>query len=116
MSENGVRSDRDLIGGRGEMKMLLRGVAMALALIVVLADRFGGVVDELTRRLGVARFTMAGNSMGGAVDWAYPLDHSDRVERLVLVDAAGCPKQDRGGAMIFNLLNNPIGLKVLKDI
>src|SRR4051812_48648060 len=37
MSENGVRSDRDLIGGRGEMKMLLRGVAMALALIVVLA-------------------------------------------------------------------------------
>jgi pimeloyl-ACP methyl ester carboxylesterase len=83
---------------------------------VVRSDSFEAVVDELTRRLGIARFTLGGNSMGGAVAWTYALDHPGRVERLVLVDAAGWPKHERGGAMIFKFINNPIGRKVLKDI
>jgi len=83
---------------------------------VVRSDSFEGVVDAATRRLGLARFTLAGNSMGGAVAWSYALDHPDRVERLVLVDAAGWPRRERGGATIFKFINNPIGRRVLRTI
>jgi len=83
---------------------------------VVRPDGFEAVVDGVTRKLGLTRFTLGGNSMGGEVAWTYALDHPDRVERLVLVDAAGWPTPGRGGAMIFKFLGNPVGRRVLKDI
>lgn len=79
-------------------------------------DGFGAVVDGVTGKLGLARFTLGGNSMGGGVAWAYTLDHPDKVERLVLVDAAGWPMTKAGGASIFAILRNPLGRKLLKDI
>lgn len=83
---------------------------------VLRPDGFETVVDDLTLRLGLTRFTLGGNSMGGEAAWAYALDHPDRVERLVLVDAAGWPTPGRGGGMIFKFLHDPIGRRVLKDI
>ena len=83
---------------------------------VLPANGFEAVVDGLTTRLGASRFTLAGNSMGGQVAWTYALDHPDRVERLVLVDAAGWPKTGKSGAAVFNILGNPIGRRLLRDI
>ncbi len=77
---------------------------------------FEDAVDGLTRGLGLTRFTVGGNSMGGEVAWTYALDHPDRVERLVLVDAAGWPTPGRGGGMIFKFMANPVGRRVLKEI
>jgi len=77
---------------------------------------FVAVVDALTARLGLTRFTLAGNSMGGAVAWTYAVDHPDKVQRLVLVDAAGWPSEKSGGALIFTILRHPIGRAVLKDV
>ena len=37
----------------------------------------------------LTRFTLGGNSMGGGVAWRYALKHGDKVERLILIDAAG---------------------------
>jgi pimeloyl-ACP methyl ester carboxylesterase len=47
----------------------------------------GQVVDAI----GLRAFALAGNSMGGHVAWRYALDHQDRVQRLVLLDASGYP-------------------------
>lgn len=76
------------------------------------------VVDDLTRTLGVDRFVIAGNSMGGAVAWRYALAHPDKVLALVLVDAAGWPGNARGSGppAVFKLLSNPAGRAVLKSI
>lgn len=52
------------------------------------------VVDRFVTQLGIARFTIAGNSMGGAIAWHYALAHPDKVERLILVDAAGWPREE----------------------
>ena len=79
-------------------------------------DGFGAVVDGVTARLGLSRFTLGGNSMGGGVAWAYTLDHPDKVERLVLVDAAGWPTSRGGGPSIFAILRHPLGRALLKDI
>lgn len=78
-------------------------------------EGYGAVVDSVTRRLGVERFTLAGNSMGGGVAWEYAIDHPQRVEGLVLVDAAGWPREGGGGVLIFKILRHPWGRALLKN-
>jgi pimeloyl-ACP methyl ester carboxylesterase len=55
------------------------------------AEAMAGALHELIEQLGVARASIAGNSMGGRVAWVYTHAHPERVERLVLVDASGYP-------------------------
>ena len=76
------------------------------------------IVDGLTRRLGVERFVLGGNSMGGAIAWNYALVHPDRLQGLVLVDAAGWPVEGKreGSPLAFKLLANPVGRAVLKSV
>jgi pimeloyl-ACP methyl ester carboxylesterase len=78
------------------------------------------IVDILTRRLGAPRFVLGGNSMGGGVAWAYALAHPERLDGLVLVDAAGWPepRSARGGGsiLVFRLLASPPGRWVLEHI
>ncbi len=76
------------------------------------------IIDALTRRLGVERFVIVGNSMGGAVAWSYALAHPERLEGLVLVNAAGWPSStdSSGGPAIFKLLANPAGRLLLRNI
>ncbi|HEX8747538.1 MAG TPA: alpha/beta hydrolase [Pyrinomonadaceae bacterium] len=60
--------------------------------------RIGTYVDFLDRlysELKIERATLVGNSMGGWIAALYTIAHPERVERLVLVDAAGfAPPKD----------------------
>ena len=55
------------------------------------APAFVGTLDALMVKLGVRKFALAGNSMGGYVAWEYALAHPDKLTHLVLVDAGGPP-------------------------
>lgn len=80
---------------------------------------FVDIVDETTRKLGVEKFVLAGNSMGGGVTWNYALAHPDRVQGIVLVDAAGWPREagDKDdGPVAFKILRNPVGRALVKDL
>lgn len=46
-------------------------------------------VEALRQHLGLDRIAIGGNSMGGAIAWAYAMAHPDRTAALILVDAAG---------------------------
>jgi len=46
---------------------------------------------QLLDSLGVSRFAIAGNSLGGEVAWHVAAAAPDRVDALILVDAAGYP-------------------------
>jgi pimeloyl-ACP methyl ester carboxylesterase len=76
------------------------------------------VVDEVASRLGAAHFVLIGNSMGGGVAWNYAVLHPDKLNGLVLVDAAGWPRQsqDGGGPIIFKILRYPAGRALLRGI
>lgn len=50
---------------------------------------FARAVDDLADALGVGAAALIGNSMGGFTAAEAAISHPDRVERLVLVDAAG---------------------------
>jgi pimeloyl-ACP methyl ester carboxylesterase len=77
------------------------------------AAGFDDAVDRVTRKLGVERFALAGNSMGGWVAWTYAAAHPERVSQLILVDAAGAPETAKHSLPIgFRIVQTPI----LRDI
>lgn len=48
-------------------------------------------LDAVAAAANLDRFILAGNSMGGWVAWRYALENPERVEALILIDAAGAP-------------------------
>jgi len=52
------------------------------------------VVARFVAQLGLSRFSIAGNSMGGNVAWHYALAHPEQVDHLILIDSAGYPRQE----------------------
>lgn len=65
-------------------------------------------VDQVADHLGLDRFVLAGNSMGGAVAVGYAIGHPDRLAGLVLVDAGGAPKKgNERGNIGFKLAAMP---------
>ena len=48
-------------------------------------------LDALMAALGVTRFALAGNSLGGGVALRYALAHPQKLDALILVDAVGDP-------------------------
>ena len=49
------------------------------------------LVDAVAGALGVERFSLAGNSLGGNIAWQYALAHPQKLQALVLIDASGFP-------------------------
>jgi pimeloyl-ACP methyl ester carboxylesterase len=52
-------------------------------------DRNVAVLLALMDKLGLARATIVGNSLGGKIAWNFALAHQDRVDKLVLVSPDG---------------------------
>lgn len=66
------------------------------------------------------RFYLGGNSMGGWVAWRYALAYPERVEGLILIDAAGAPLR-KGEAppplnLGFRLMRNPMLRPLMSQI
>lgn len=68
-------------------------------------ERYVLFVAAMLDELGVQRCVIAGNSFGGQVAWETALAHPQRVEKLILVDAAGYP---------FRPVSLPIGFRIAR--
>jgi pimeloyl-ACP methyl ester carboxylesterase len=67
------------------------------------------VVDRLLTKLNVDKAVIGGNSMGGGVSWLYALEHPEKVEALLLVDASGQPSAKSGKLPLgFRLMRMPV--------
>jgi len=62
-------------------------------------------LDGLMTELKIARASLVGNSLGGWTAAAFALAHPDKVDRLVLVDAAGYSLDKNVDPKSVNLLN-----------
>jgi len=74
-------------------------------------------VKEVTDKLGLAKFAIAGNSMGGGVAARFAEEYPANVSQLILVDAGGMP--GKGGDRIplaFRLARVPILNQILLHI
>lgn len=62
-------------------------------------------LDALYKELKIERATLVGNSMGGWIAAAYTLAHPEKVEKIVLVDAAGFAPPADFDAKTLSFLN-----------
>ncbi len=81
------------------------------------AGGFVSLVDSFATALGLSRFAIAGNSMGGGIAWQYALAHPERLSALILVDAAGWPMPPpKDLPLAFRILQYRIGRWALTHI
>jgi pimeloyl-ACP methyl ester carboxylesterase len=77
------------------------------------AEGMMAAVDVVAAKLALDHFILGGNSMGGWVSWRYAIDHPDRVDALLLIDAAGMPLRKGEKAppsnVGFRVLEYPFG-------
>lgn len=80
------------------------------------AKGFVDALDATVSKLGLTRFALAGNSMGGWVAWNYALAHPDKLSALILVDAGGAPDSKPTATPIgFKLAQTP-GINTLMQV
>jgi pimeloyl-ACP methyl ester carboxylesterase len=81
-------------------------------------ENLADFVDSFAAKLALPPFAVAGNSMGGGAAWQLAVRHPDRVNALILVDAAGFANDKPSADMplAFKILRYPIGRKVLSKI
>lgn len=68
---------------------------------------YSDFVHDFTEALELDTFSIAGNSLGGGIAWAFAAEHPEKVEKLVLIDATGIP-DDKGDPPVFKMARNPI--------
>jgi pimeloyl-ACP methyl ester carboxylesterase len=81
-------------------------------------DGLADLVDAFAAALNLPKFAVAGNSMGGGVAWQLALRHPERIDALILVDAAGF-QNERPPAKIplaFRILQYRLGRAFLQSI
>ncbi|WP_267642845.1 alpha/beta fold hydrolase [Haloarchaeobius amylolyticus] len=62
---------------------------------------YADVLAEFCDELGLERVSLVGISMGGGIALQFATDHTDRVERLVLVDSYGLGTSVPGGRLAY---------------
>ncbi|MEM7352234.1 MAG: alpha/beta hydrolase [Acidobacteriota bacterium] len=76
------------------------------------AERRVEILKGLLDHLGIDRCSVAGNSLGGYLAWQLAARHPETVDRMVLIDAAGYPRQRQEGTTVMDLGRVP----VLRDV
>ncbi len=71
-------------------------------------DFYIDIVDKLLTELEIEETHMGGNSLGGYITWGFAHRYPDKVKKIILLNAAGYPSEDRsGGTSIFSHANLP---------
>lgn len=71
--------------------------------------RYALFVNELLEKLSVKRCYIAGNSLGGFITWTYTLNHPEKVEKMILIDAGGYPLDpNKSGTLAFKMGRTPV--------
>jgi pimeloyl-ACP methyl ester carboxylesterase len=81
-------------------------------------DALVDFVDDFAAKLALPRFAVAGNSMGGGVAWLLAVRHPERIDALILVDAAGFPNEKPPAEvpLAFKILRYRLGRALLRNI
>jgi pimeloyl-ACP methyl ester carboxylesterase len=80
-------------------------------------DQLADFVDAFAAKLNLPKFAVAGNSMGGGAAWELAVRHPERLNALILVDAAGFANDKPGNPpLAFKILRYRLGRIILSKI
>jgi pimeloyl-ACP methyl ester carboxylesterase len=68
---------------------------------VAFFERFAG-------RVGLEKFALAGNSLGGRIAWNYAASHPERVRALILLGSSGYSETVKSGPIAFRAAHWPV--------
>jgi pimeloyl-ACP methyl ester carboxylesterase len=71
-------------------------------------DFYVGFMDKFLSKLYINRCILGGNSLGGAITWAYALEHPAKVSKMILVDAGGYPMVSKSVPIAFQIARMPV--------
>jgi pimeloyl-ACP methyl ester carboxylesterase len=71
-------------------------------------------MHDLLDQLGIARCVLGGNSFGGQIAWTTALSLPKRVDKLILVDAAGYPRASTSVPIGFRLAQMPVVSQLMR--
>lgn len=70
-------------------------------------------IHAFMSQLGIEKYSLAGNSLGGGIAWHVAALYPESIEKLILVDPNGLPK-DEPPSLVFKLAKNRITAALLK--
>lgn len=79
-------------------------------------DAYVSFIHEFVTQQGIDSFSIAGNSLGGYIAWAYTAAHPNKIDNQILLDAAGYPHEGDSEALAFKVATNPILRPLLKHL
>ena len=78
-------------------------------------ESFIDTVTTLTTYLGIEKFSIAGNSMGGGVAWRYALNNPRKVESLILIASSGVMTEEDSRKFAERKDNSPIVWRLMNS-
>jgi len=73
-------------------------------------------LKDFLKALQIKQCVVAGNSLGGEIAWNFSLEQPNMVEKLILIDASGYPKNSKSVPIAFKLGQTPVINKSLTYI
>ena len=73
-------------------------------------------VEHFLSAKGIKRCILGGNSLGGEIAWRFTLKNPEMVDKLILIDAAGYPKESKSVPIGFRIARIPVLNKLLTFI
>ena len=78
-------------------------------------ESFIDTVTTLTTYLGIEKFSIVGNSMGGGVAWRYALNNPRKVESLILIASSGVMTEEDSRKFAERKENSPIVWRLMNS-
>ena len=72
-------------------------------------------ITDVTSLLGLDRFSLAGNSMGGGVAWRYALIHPEKIESLILLASSGIYSDEQREKIRNQDSETPLAWKIMRS-
>lgn len=79
-------------------------------------DQYVRFVAAFLSARKISRCILGGNSLGGQIAWNVAAEHPERVEKLILIDAAGYPGKSTRVPLAFRMARMPFVNKLLTFI
>ncbi len=79
-------------------------------------DHYVRFVAGFLSARNIGRCILAGNSLGGQIAWNVALEHPERVQKLILIDAAGYPVKSTRVPLAFRMARTPVLNSILTFI